>query len=64
MALTQQEIDDLARAPKKTVTNEGSVLERPAEELIAVNNYALENEVGNQPLHGLRVSKFMTGGAV
>jgi hydroxyethylthiazole kinase-like sugar kinase family protein len=64
MPLTQQEIDDLARAPERTTTNEGTVKERPVSEMIKANDYAAANQVGDNPLHGLRISKFMPGGSV
>lgn len=64
MALTQAQLDELAAAPKKTVTDEGSVEERTAQELIALDQYSSAKAVTDDPLHGLRISRCKPAGPV
>lgn len=54
----------LATSPRKVVTDEGSVEERDARELIALDQHLANQAVTDKPLHGLRISKFKPSGAV
>jgi hypothetical protein len=58
------DIESLALSPRKIVTDEGSVEERSAQELIKADQHTTAQEIGDYPLHGLRISKFKPGGAV
>lgn len=53
---------DLASGPKKIVTDEGSVEERSADEIIALDRHLTAHAVGDSPLHGLRISRFKPAG--
>lgn len=62
MALTQTQLEELALAPEKTVTDEGSVTERPLEELIKADAYLRNLAAPETPLHGLRISRCKPAG--
>lgn len=64
MPIDPDTIDELASSPKKTVTDEGSVEERGIDDLIKADQYTSAKAVGDNPLHGLRISKCMPGGPV
>ena len=64
MTISSSDIEDLGKSPKKTVTDEGSVEERPIDELIKADQYNKANTIGDDPLHGLRISRFKPGGPV
>lgn len=64
MTISDDNIEELAKAPKKTVTDEGSVEERSINELIEADKYNKANAIGDSPLHGLRVSRCKPGGPV
>jgi len=63
-SISSNDLLELAKAPKKTVTDEGSVEERPIDELIKADKYNKANTIGDSPLHGLRISLFKPGGPV
>jgi hypothetical protein len=63
MAITDAELQELATAPKRTTTDEGTVEERPISEVIEGQNKLQANDLGDVPLHGLRVSRCKPGGA-
>lgn len=56
MPLTQQELDDIARAPKRTRTDEGAVTERDIKDLIMADQYSTGAN-NKKPPHGLRISQ-------
>ena len=56
MALTSDEFDELAKAPKRTRTDEGAVTERSIDELIKANEYS-KAQNNAKPPHGLRISQ-------
>jgi hypothetical protein len=64
MTISQSDIEDAGKAPKRVTTDEGTVEERSVSELIKADQYAKANQAGDNPLHGLRVSRFKPGGAV
>ena len=64
MTISDDNIEELAKAPKKTVTDEGSVEERSIDELIKADKYNKANSIGDDPLHGLRISRFKPAGPV
>jgi len=64
MPLTQAQIDELAAAPLKTVTDEGSVTERSAADIIALDQHNAAIAAPETPLHGLRISRCKPAGPV
>jgi hypothetical protein len=62
--ITAEDIANLAKSPRKVQTDEGTVTERSVDELIKADRYAKANEIGDEPLHGLRVSRFKPAGPV
>lgn len=62
--LTAAQIAEIAASPRKIVTDEGSVEERPADELIKLDQYLNAKAVDSTPLHGLRISRFKPAGSV
>lgn len=64
MAIDDAEIEELATSPKKTVTDEGSVEERPIDDVIKADQYVNAKQVGDDPLHGLRISRCKPAGPV
>lgn len=56
MAITDQQLEDLALAPKRTRTDEGAVTERSVEELILADQY-LKGKNNAKPPHGIRISQ-------
>ena len=56
MGLTPDELDDLARAPKRTRTDEGAVTERDAKDLIAMDGYS-KSKNNKKPFFGLRIAQ-------
>lgn len=63
-ATTAETILELALAPKKTMTDEGSVEERSIKEMIEAQQWEAINNAPDTPLHGLRISRFKPGGPV
>ena len=63
MALTEEELDALARAPKKVTGDEGSVEERSAKDFIEFNNYREAGKIGGPP-YGMRIARVMPMGTV
>ena len=61
---TAETILELALAPRKTTTDEGSVEERSVDEMIKAQQWAAVQETPDAPLHGLRISRFKPGGPV
>lgn len=59
MSLTNKELNDLARSPRQTTTDEGSVQERGANEIILLDRYnrAVQNALCGPPF-GLYVGRF------
>lgn len=57
-------LSELAGAPRKTVTDEGSVEERDLREIIAYEQYNGAQEAPETPLHGLRISRCKPAGPV
>jgi len=64
MALSQSEIDDAARNPKKMSGDEGSVEERSIDELIAAKREAEKASSLAQPHRGIYFSKAKPFGSV
>ena len=64
MTISSSDIEEAGKAPKKVVTDEGSVEEKSVDELIKADRYNSASTIGDAPLHGLRVSRFKPGGAV
>lgn len=64
MSLESEQIEELATAPKKTVTTEGSVEERPVKDIIAADQYLAGKTAGNAVPWGMRVARVKPGGTV
>lgn len=64
MAITDSDIEAAGKGPKRVTTDEGTVEERSIDELIKADQYASTKSVGDEPLHGLRISRFKPRGAV
>lgn len=64
MTITQADIEQRAKDPLKVTTDEGSVEERPIDEMITADRYAAVKNVPESPLFGLRVAQFKPAGAV
>lgn len=56
MGLTDEELDDLARAPKRTRTDEGAITERDAKDTIALDGYT-KGENNKKPFFGMRIAQ-------
>ena len=64
MTISQNDIEDLGKSPRKVTTDEGTVTERSVDELIKADQYGSVKQVGDNPLHGLRISRCKPGGPV
>ena len=60
----EDSIEELAAAPRRVSTDEGTVMERSIDELIKADQYLKANDIGDSPLHGLRVSRCKPAGPV
>lgn len=58
------DILDIVRSPKRTRTDEGTVEERPIDELIAADRYAKASEAQGAVPYGLRIAKTKPPGTV
>jgi hypothetical protein len=56
-------LSDLATSPRRTTTDEGTVEERPAEDLIAMDRYLTQKDV-TAPPYGMRVARTIPKGPV
>jgi hypothetical protein len=54
----------LSVSPLKVSTDEGMVTERPLKDVIAAEQYIAAKAVGDDPLHGLRISRMKPAGPV
>ena len=64
MSFTDSEFEELAKAPRKVETDEGTVTERSIKELIDADKHLNELNAPDEPLHGLRISRCKPRGAV
>jgi len=62
--ITDDTIAELAASPRKITTDEGVVEERSIDEIIKADQHLGNKNVTDQPLHGLRISRFKPGGSV
>lgn len=62
MGLTQEEMDALARAPKRTAGDEGSVEERDAAQAIQLDVYSKANQCA--PPFGMCIARVAPRGTV
>lgn len=62
MTIDQDTIDELAVAPERTTTDEGTVQERPIKDIIEADKYSKATNIGDSPLHGLRISRCKPAG--
>lgn len=60
---TETTLLERAMSPKRVTTDEGSVEERPVDDIIKAKNYDAA-VAAEGPLHGLRVSRCKPSGAV
>tara|TARA_Y100000310_G_scaffold278675_1_gene297257 strand:- start:438 stop:632 length:195 start_codon:yes stop_codon:yes gene_type:complete len=63
MAISNDDIEDAGKGPKEVQTDEGTVKERPIDDLIKADQHSQNKQATSQPLHGLKVSRFKPGGA-
>lgn len=64
MPLSDEQIDDLLSAPLKTATDEGTVQERSADDLIKLDKYAASKAAIERVPWGLRIARTKPGGTV
>ena len=64
MAIDESTIEELASAPKRTTTEEGTVEERPIEETIKGDQYSAAKSAANVVPWGIRVARIKPGGTV
>jgi len=64
MTIDETTIEDAAKAPLKVSTDEGTVVEKPIDELIKADQYSRAKQVSDNPLHGLRITRCKPGGPV
>jgi len=63
MAIEDQDIEDNAKAPKQVRTDEGQVLEKSVDELIAADRYNKTKNASAVPW-GMKVARTKPGGTV
>lgn len=63
MPLDEDTVNDLAGAPKRTRTDEGTTEERPADDLIKLDQYAAQKGTNAVPW-GMRIARTKPGGPV
>jgi len=63
MSISSNEIEDLAKAPQKTRTDEGTVEERPISELIEADRHTKATTASVVPW-GMRIARVKPGGTV
>lgn len=63
MAISKDDVEDTGKGPKEVQTDEGTVKERPIDDLIKADNHSQAKQIGNGPLHGLRISRFKPAGS-
>lgn len=64
MPLDSDQIDNMASAPKRTRTDEGTVEERSADDLIKLDQYSQAKANGNKVPWGMTVARTKPGGTV
>ncbi len=64
MPFTPEELAELVKAPEKTQTDEGYVQERKIKDVLEAQDKIDAGELGDQPLHGLRISRCCPAGPV
>jgi hypothetical protein len=57
MTIESDDIQELASAPQEIRGDEGTVKERPIDEVIKADQYIAAKNTADQPLRGLRVSR-------
>jgi len=60
---TTNSVAQRAAEPRRMTTEEGTVVERSMDEIIKADQYDKANQVGDDPLHGLRISRCKPAGA-
>lgn len=63
MPLSEEQIEELASAPKRTRTDEGTVEERSADDLIKLDQYAAQKATNAVPW-GMKVARTKPQGPV
>lgn len=61
---TQEEVDELVTAPKRTTTEEGTVEERTVNELVKGDQYSSVKATVDQSPFGIRFAKIRPGNAL
>jgi hypothetical protein len=57
MALSDEELDELGKAPKRSRTDEGSVEERSVDDLLKLKNYQEAAAAQAGAPYGMRIAK-------
>lgn len=63
MAITEINVEDLSKAPKRVRTEEGTVEEKPVEEMIQADRYNAAKQATAVPW-GLRMARIKPGGTI
>jgi len=58
---SEQSVAQRAAEPRSMTTDEGKVVERSIDEIIKADQYSEAKQIGDNPLHGLRVSRCKPG---
>jgi len=64
MAIEDQDVEDLAKSPLRTQTDEGQVMERPIKELLEADRYVKSGAASAGPPFGMRIARLQPGGTV
>jgi len=64
MAITTTEVEELATAPKRTTTEEGTVEEREMKETIVGDQYSANKSAADAVPWGIRMARIKPGGTV
>jgi len=58
------DLEELARSPKRITTDEGTIIERDIKDVKDAEFFDDVKDVGDEPLHGLRISRCKPAGPV
>lgn len=64
MTISQSDIEDLAKSPKRVRTEEGAVEERSVDDLIKADQYGNLSSASDKPPWGIRFAKTKPRGTV
>jgi hypothetical protein len=64
MTIPQSKIEELATAPERTRTLEGTIEERPIEEVVLADQYAQQRTAVDRVPWGIRVARIKPGSTI